>query len=428
MGEWEKLRMWAAAFALLAALVSPARAADPTVLSLPDAVRFALERNPELATLRQQHGIAAAAIVIARTYPFNPQYFGLVLGANGPESAGVTNKVFNEHYARIDLEMRHQGLHRRAAAEAALSRTDWEIATQETLMAIRVIRAFNVLLYRREKLRLANEAVQLQEQAVKQVGLLVEQGRLGRSDLPLARADVAEGHALRGLARTNVEQAANDLRRLLGDVELSFEVTGSLETKCPHDDAATLTQAALEARPELHALQLAVEEADARLRLEVANRCGNPSIGPGMEYNETRAYFVGAVLACPLPCFNRRQGEILQRRAERERAVLVVQQAEVAVRMDVQAALARLRNAEAQVDTIRSETLPALQTARETLDRLFAAGEPGVDLVRVLDIRRRLLRARDGYLDALWELSQARADLAAAVGTPAFAMDCVVGK
>ena len=48
--------------------------------------------------------------------------------------------------------------------------------------------------------------------------------------------------------------------------------------------------------------------------------------------------------------------------------------------------------------------------------RLFAAGEPSVDVLRLIDARKRLLRARDGYLDALWELSQARADLAAAVG------------
>jgi hypothetical protein len=46
-----------------------------------------------------------------------------------------------------------------------------------------------------------------------------------------------------------------------------------------------------------------------------------------------------------------------------------------------------------------------------------------VDLSRVLEVRRRLLRARGVYLDALWELSQARADLAAAVGEPGLGLD-----
>ena len=39
----------------------------PPALSLEAAIRWALEYNPELAALRQQHGIAAAAVVIART-------------------------------------------------------------------------------------------------------------------------------------------------------------------------------------------------------------------------------------------------------------------------------------------------------------------------------------------------------------------------
>jgi outer membrane protein TolC len=42
-----------------------------------------------------------------------------------------------------------------------------------------------------------------------------------------------------------------------------------------------------------------------------------------------------------------------------------------------------------------------------------------VDVLRVIDVRRKLLRARDSYLDALWAVSQARADLLAATGEPA---------
>jgi hypothetical protein len=52
---------------------------------------------------------------------------------------------------------------------------------------------------------------------------------------------------------------------------------------------------------------------------------------------------------------------------------------------------------------------------------LYVAAQPGVDLARVIDIRRRLLRARDTYLDMLFELSQAQTDLAAAVADLSFA-------
>ncbi len=69
-------------------------------LTLEQAVRLALQQNPLLAAVRQQHGIAAAGIVIAQTYPFNPSYFALVMADTGPAEAGINNKVFNEHYVR----------------------------------------------------------------------------------------------------------------------------------------------------------------------------------------------------------------------------------------------------------------------------------------------------------------------------------------
>jgi outer membrane protein TolC len=55
------------------------------------------------------------------------------------------------------------------------------------------------------------------------------------------------------------------------------------------------------------------------------------------------------------------------------------------------------------------------------METLFRQG--GVDLLRVIDIHRTLLQARSGYLDALYELRQALADLAAAVADPALALE-----
>src|SRR5262249_17475494 len=117
--------------ALLATLdVSSSHAQSPPILTRDAAVIWALRNNPELATLRQHNVIAAASVVIANTYPFNPVLEAKVRAASGPESAGITNRVSNEHKVLIDVEVRSQGQHRRRAADAALTRTDWEIAFQ----------------------------------------------------------------------------------------------------------------------------------------------------------------------------------------------------------------------------------------------------------------------------------------------------------
>src|SRR5262245_58563200 len=102
-GGW---RLLLSVAAVAAALVAPARAdPPPPVLSLEEAVCFALEHNPQLAVVRQQRGLAAAGVVIARTYPYNPVLQSIVLGVNGPADSGITNHVFNEHVLSLQLEL-----------------------------------------------------------------------------------------------------------------------------------------------------------------------------------------------------------------------------------------------------------------------------------------------------------------------------------
>jgi cobalt-zinc-cadmium efflux system outer membrane protein len=388
----------------------------PPVLTLDAGLRWALEHNPQLAALRQQHGIAAAAVVIAETYPFNPVIESKVRADNGPVSATITNRVSNEYKLLIDVEVMGQCRHRRQQAGAALSRTDWEIAFQELTLGVAYVRAFDTVLYRQEKIRILNETVRTLEEAAQNIRKLADQGKLRGVDVLLARSEVDDIRAQFGTARTTLAIALADLRRSLGTVQQTVEVQGTLEVPVPPADLEILTTAALERRPDLHAREAAVGEAEANLRLQIANRFGNPNVGPAYEYDPTRVNLIGIQLSLPLPVFNRHRGEILQREAEVARASLDLRQTQVVVRQDMQAALARLKQAQDAVDLYRRQVLPNLREALEKFALLYEQADPGVDLIRVLDLRRKLLRARDGYLDALFEMNQALADLAAASG------------
>jgi outer membrane protein TolC len=391
--------------------------APPAVLTLDEAVRWALEHNPELAALRQQHGIAAAGVVIAQTYPFNPVLESRIQGAEGPQSAGITNRVPNEHLLFFTVELFGQGEQRRRGARATLSRTDWEIAYQEQLAGVRVVRAFQSVLYRQEKYKLAQEIIRLNEEGLKKVRQLADQGKLRGADLLVASTEVDNVRRALGGERAFLTTARVELQRALGVVNGTFELQGPKEYAPLHLDTDRLQQVALEARADLHARQAAVAEAEARLRLEQADRFGNPVMGPAYVYDPSGVHSFGAQFNVPLP-FNTRRGEILQRQAERDRAILDVRRTEVLVRQDVAAAIARLKDARAWVETYKKEVLPNLQKSLEGIEKLFAENDPGVDVVKVLDIRRKLLQARDGYLDAVWEVTQAREDLAAALGQP----------
>ena len=167
------------------------------ILSLEDAVRYALENNPALAARRQQHGIAAARVIIADTYPFNPVLENRIQVAEGPQSAAITNRTPLEHVLVWELELCHQGRYRREGAAAALSRTDWEIAHEEQTLAVDVIRAYVTLLYRQAKLRLIEETIAYNRQLVEDVKKQV-QAKRPASDLIFAQTEVLDVLDLQG--------------------------------------------------------------------------------------------------------------------------------------------------------------------------------------------------------------------------------------
>ena len=393
----------------------------PPVLRREDAVWWALQYNPELAALRQQHGIAAAAVIIAETYPFNPVWEARVQGNSGPASAGITNQVSQEHRVALELEVRGQGQYRRQSAYAGLARTDWEIVFQEQTLAVRVIRAFNVVVYRRKKLQLLEETVALLKTTLDQANRSFGIQRIQRADVIVAEADLYDARSLLGLGRTALAIAEYELRRALGIVNQPLDIYGELDVPLPPWPVKALLQGALEQRADLRARRAGVSEAQARLNLEIANRYGNPTVGPIWTYDPTQVSSSGVSLTVPLPVLNSHRGEIQQRDAERVRSGLDLRQVEVAVQQDVAAALRRLREARAWQQRYEQEILPDLQKRVKEMQTLLEKGL--TDPLRMSAFQRSLIRTRDSYLDALLEVAQAEADLAAAVGDPGLALN-----
>jgi cobalt-zinc-cadmium efflux system outer membrane protein len=389
----------------------------PEGWTIDDAVAWALENNLDLQVIRKQHGIAEAAVVIAFTYPFNPVWEAKIRAASGPASAGITNVVSNEHKVFVDVEVMHQGRYRREGAEAALSRTDYEIAFQEVGVAVRVMRAFDTVLYRQEKLGIVERTLKLNREVYENVAKLVELNQLRPADRIIARTEMDDTRAQLPPAQLALVSAQSDFRRTLGVVEAPAKLRGSFQLQPPPLDAKEVMASALERRPDLRARLAAVDEAEARIRLARADRFGNPNLGPAFEYDPTRVSLIGLQFTLPLPVFNRHRGEIMQREAERGLALAVLRQTEFQIRQDVDAALGRLKAAQQWADSY-TETVNNLNTALKEMDDLFLRNQPGADILRVIDIRRKLLKAQEGKLDALWELSQALGDLAAAVGDP----------
>ncbi len=396
--------------------------AAPLPLTLKGAVNFALVNNPALAAHRQQRGIAAAKVIIADTYPFNPVLENRVQGAEGPRSGGITNRVPLEHLLLWEVELFGQRDFRRQGAAAGLSRVDWEVAAFEQTLAIQVIRAYANVVYRHEKMQLIEETVRFNERLVEDVEKLVKSGRLRTSDLLIAQTEVTDTLDLVGAGRESLTTARQELFRALGTVDGRFALDPVVDLPLLTTDSAALTELALTRRADLQARRMAVNEAAANLRLTAANRWGNPTVGPAYSYDPSGVNMFGAQVNIPIPVVNTRRGEIRQAEAEQGLANLELRETEVTVRQDVRASLARLEVAEQRAALFRTRVLPELQRTVADMERLFQAGDTSVDLLRVIDVRRKLLRARDSFLDAQAAVRQARADVLAAIGDPAVSL------
>ena len=403
---------------------SPVAESGAKLLTVDEAVRYALENNPQLAGIRQQHGIAAAAVLIAKTYPFNPIYQVGVSSARNSDPTQVTNSTPQTHQLNFEVQLFHQQSFRRSAACAALSRTDWEIAGQELAFACNAIRGFDGLLYRQGKLAVTEEYLRLNQRSVAQTRQLVDRGTLGAADLIVAQAEVNDVRAQVQLNRTALVGATRDYYRALGIPEGSIGASGTMDRSPPPTEPDQLLTAAFATRPDRFAKFAAVQEADANVKLQQADRFGNPQIGPAYEINESRTRFIGARIQVPIPLFNRKAGEIQQAKAQRTQAAAYARQMDVEIQQDVSLAAARVVESRRWVDSYRDEILPALEKSQRDVEGLFQQGQAGVDVLRVLDVRRKLLKAQDGYLDALYAYTQALADLAQAVGDPGLALGC----
>jgi outer membrane protein, heavy metal efflux system len=412
-----------------AGLVSPV-AAQPVVpvnpppqyLARDAAVRQALQNNPALMTVRQQYGYGQAAIVIAKTYPFNPVYTGYFAQNSGPASADITSNLFLEDYISLELELRGQGGHRRAAASATATRIDWEIAQQEMAVSIAVIRAYNAVLYRQKKLEAFEEGLKLSEMTVANLRRSVDAGKLKTTDLVLPDADLRSARAQRNQVQAALASARGELRKLLGTLDDSFSVFGNLDVPLPTTDQTAFTQLALDQRPDLRARRAAICEAEAGLRLVEANRCGNPSLAPFFSYDNSRVSTIGGRISFPIPILNVRRGEIMKAQTDVAKVNSEVHQLELQASQDVLAALSRYAAASKWVAAYEKEVLPDLYQERSRTQELFTKNDPSIDLARFITVERAFLKASETLLDARFELSQAQADLALAAAEPQLAL------
>jgi outer membrane protein, heavy metal efflux system len=410
-------------------------------ISLQAALYGAITSNPDLVTLRQGNALVASAeaVEVARHFPttLNPtlwiDYRPITLIPNGTfgttspagRSSGTHNGFYHygQDYIYVSLrqpvELGHQTTHRYHIAEAAFDQQKWVVVQAELTALVQTYRFFQTAAYRREKYRLSQELADFNDRLSESLQKRMEANQVQAADVALARVESRATRQLIKATRQDYLTALTDMRNQVGIPEQAgaLEPLGefTLPPYIPPVDEQVMIQEALGSRPDIHAAYAQVTGTHAAVNLAKGDRIPTPIIGPQYEMDEAGVQYIGFVLISQLPIWNSGKPLVLQREAEHRRAVVAYEQARQRAIAQVRAAVAKWNGATELVNESAGLS-KELDKDVSSLDRLFEAGQ--ADLTKLMQARQRLIQLQNAQLDAVWQATQAQADLLLALGMP----------
>lgn len=393
------------------ALVLPSIASAQTTLTLDEALRLSLERQPALEAYTRTAQASSEAAVAARQLP-DPRVTVGVL--NLP----ITGDPLS--FTSDDMTMRTIGIGREqvrrsrrdAAASRLLAEGDVSLAEQQ-LLARRIQRevmlGWIAVLEAQQKQAILQNLIERLEARMDAMEDHVSTGRATPADVVAVRAEIGAARGDLAVAQGDEQVGRAALARWIGDAA-DLQLTGGLPICRPpaRNDALP----AIGRHPMLLVAQRQNIVAERGIAVATAGR--QPNWSWSVMYGQrvgNRSDMVGVEVSIDLP-FNRSR---LQDRRIAEASELAaaardrVEDTRRELLSQFDRALAQWTSAEARLGTTTRETLPALRAAEQALEARYAGG--GGDLDMILVARERTTRTALEEAEQRANLARVSADL-----------------
>ncbi|MFT5527603.1 MAG: cobalt-zinc-cadmium efflux system outer membrane protein [Pirellulaceae bacterium] len=229
---------------------------------------------------------------------------------------------------------------------------------------------------------------------------------------------VGQGEVIR--ATHDLELARERLRYVLG-LQLSdspLEFSPISEPQVPDLDVQELVTEAVSSRPDLRAIQLAVDAAQSRAELVRRDIWQLAGILPDINGRGFKGFEAGPGLQINIPLFHQNQGEIAKARADAQRLQSQFVNRRDLAAMEVKRAHIQLTQAKKEVEIWRDQILP--QAEKASSQSRAALGEDGVSPLLVLETTRQLIATQQRAAEANGQLRRAIAELERSVGRRLF--------
>lgn len=415
-------------------------------LSLSDAVRLSLTRNPAILEARAQLDIAAERIVQARA-GFMPQIdtSGVYNRTNNPAqgfAAKLNQGVFSQSDFDVDrlnnpdpvdnytgrvtavwpLYDSGQTWHGVQQAELERQAADLEMTRVRQHVIARTVIAYVGVLTAQENLAVVRQTLETARAHEKMVVSRFDSGFVVKSDLLRARVHISDLEQQELQAASAVEIARAELNDAAGvAIESEFELTDQLDSGVEiADPLAHWIETALDRRTDLKQLEIRQSVAGEEIKksraahLPSLNLTGDYEVNTGDFEEGGDNYSVGAVVTFNLFSGNRTSAKVREARAAERQAAAVRRGLEQRIRVETRQAYLQAENAWRRIQVARAAVIQAEEALRIVGNR-YAGGL--LTIVDLLNAELALQRARSNQLQAVHDYKVAGAKLMLAAGS-----------
>jgi outer membrane protein, heavy metal efflux system len=416
-------------------------------LSLRGAVETGLMQNPDLVALRTQEGVSLAALGVAETYPWNPNFQGQFLGRGNPSDNGTSpgSGFGKPNYQLIimqQFELAHQQRHREGNAAALLNQVRWTIKQAELTNVATTTQFYFTALYQKQIRDLARETAALDDKLLGVVQRRFKAGQATVADVTTAKIGARQSHRQEKLAEANFRTAMLALRRQLNlPLDATLVLTDSLadfewlsasdpdagsvrvasaaaaEMQLKTGQAAALAARLVEGRPDVVAALAGVDAARANERLARAARVPDLQAGPLYQTGDNGVKFAGLGVQIDIPVWNTGAPLARQRRAELHQQAVTYEQLKQRAIQEAATAIDRYERARKLVAESRVDLSPLSGKTPPEIEKITAQFQAGqATILQVFMVQNSLLQEQRTHLDLLNELAQASAGVILATG------------
>jgi outer membrane protein, heavy metal efflux system len=389
----------------------PARAQEQTQaqkLTLADALQMAERQNLDLIAARAQVAVAAAGIEIAKERP-NPTANTNVLRDDPHEGWWIDQPIElgSKREKRIDLAKAQTGL------------TEDDVSALERLTRENVRNAFFTLALARSTTDQKSDALKLAQRLHDIAQARFEAGDVPEIEVYQANLVVSQAQADFQTAQQEEKVALSDLNTLLNEPPATdWDLQTPLEDLPAPLALGDLLARAENANPDLQRISQQEKVEQSQRALLQAERLPNLVLSAGIDYNSPHNFRYGprSAAAMEIPIFSRNQGEIAESSAT---LVALDDQAQATRRLvegHVESGYLDLQTLESQARLYQSSLVPAADKLETLAEESYRAGKENI--LYVLDAQKNVQAVKQEYLQSLFAVHQAFAQLEEIVGTP----------